>query len=73
MIKRKYFLSVKVAHNDNTGNYSWWNTIINTKGWTQSGDDMLISAREFSVEELQPKLTRRICEQDIEVLALNRI
>jgi hypothetical protein len=34
---------------------------------------MLIRARELSVEELQPKLTRRICEQDIEVLALNRI
>ena len=73
MIKRKYFFSVKVAHNDDSGNYSWWNAILNTKRWIQNKDELLLSVRELAAEELQHKVKRDICFDDIEVLALNKI
>jgi hypothetical protein len=73
MIKRKYFFSVKVAHNNNTGEYSWWNAILNTKGWKQNSDELLLTVRELAQEELQGKLSREIEPSDIEVIALNRV
>ena len=72
MIKRKYFMSCKVAHNDNTGEYSWWNTNITTITWFKD-EDLLIKARTMSLDVLQDKVKRKIAESDIEVLALNRI
>jgi len=73
MIKRKYFFSVKVAHNNDSGEYSWWNAILNTKGWSQNTDELLLTVRELSQEELQGKLSREITPSDIEVITLNRI
>ena len=73
MIKRKYFFSVKVAHNNNTGEYSWWSAILNTKGWRQNTDELLLAVRELSQEELQGKLSREITPNDIEVIALNKL
>lgn len=73
MIKRKYFFSVKVAHNNNTGNYSWWSAILSTKAWVQNTEELLLAVRELAQEELQGKLERRITSGDIEVLALNKI
>jgi hypothetical protein len=73
VIKRKYFFSVKVAHNDNTGKYSWWNSILNTTCWKQDPNELLITVRELAAKELQSKLNREIKQSDIEVIALNRI
>jgi hypothetical protein len=73
MIKRKYFFSVKVSHNNKTGEYSWWNAILHTKSWLQDADKLLLTVRELSQEELQGKLSRDITPDDIEVLALNRL
>ena len=73
MIKRKYFFSVKVAHNNNTGEYSWWSAILNTKRWAQDTDELLLTVRELAQEELQGKLSRDITPNDIEVLALNKL
>ena len=73
MIKRKYFFSVKVAHNNNTGEYSWWSAILNTKGWLQNTDELLLTVRELGQEELQGKLSREITPNDIEVIALNKL
>ena len=73
MIKRKYFFSVKVAHNNNTGECSWWSAILNTKGWLQNTDELLLTVRELGQEELQGKLSREITPNDIEVIALNKL
>jgi len=73
MIKRKYFFSAKVAHNNKTGEYSWWNAILNAKGWYQNPDELLLTVRELTQKELQGKLSREIQPSDIEVIALNRI
>ena len=73
MIKRKYFFSVKVAHNNSTGEYSWWNAILNTKAWLQNTDELLLTVRELAQEELQGKLSRDITPNDIEVIALNKL
>lgn len=73
MIKRKYFFSVKVAHNNNTGEYSWWSAILNTKAWVQNADELLLTVRELAQEELQGKLSREITPNDIEVIALNKL
>ncbi|MCP4325987.1 MAG: hypothetical protein GY787_29970 [Alteromonadales bacterium] len=73
MIKRKYFFSVKVAHNNNTGEYSWWSAILNAKAWVQNADELLLTVRKLAQEELQGKLSRQITPNDIEVIALNKL
>ena len=73
MIKRTYFFSVKVAHNDDSGKYSWWNAILNTNCWRDDKNYVLGQVRLLAFDELQPRLDRVIDQSDIEVLALNRI
>ncbi len=73
MLKRKYFLSVKVAHNDNTGQYSWWNTTFITKGWKEDVEQLLTECRETAADVLSNLLEREIDEKDIEVIAFNRV
>ena len=73
MIKRRYFVSVRIAHNDGSGQYSWWNTIINTCGWKADPDGLLCSVRELSTGELNHKVPRAINDLDVEVIALNKI
>jgi len=60
MIKRKYFFSVKVSHDDGSGKYSWWNGILNTRGWAQDKDELLIYIRDMAVNELHQKVSRKI-------------
>jgi len=73
MIRRKYFFSVKVAHNDGSGHYSWWHTILNTKSWLRDVDHVLASGRNMAKEILESKIDRDIDSSDIEVVSLNRI
>jgi hypothetical protein len=73
MIKRTYFLSAKVAHNDCSGEYSWWNTNFTTTGWfALKPDELLYQSRALAVNTLMHKVKRDIVEGDIEVLALNK-
>ena len=73
MIRRKYFFSAKVAHNDGSGRYSWWHTILSTKSWLRDVDHVLASGRSMAKEILESKLDREIDSSDIEVISLNRI
>ena len=73
MIKRTYFFSVKVAHNDNSGQYSCGNGIISTKGWRDDKKYILGEVRLLAVYELSGRLKRTIDQNDIEVIALNII
>ena len=73
MIKRQYFLSSKVSHDNGTGDYSWLNTIINTKSWFENKDDLLLTCRELSKAEFDGIVERDLCEYDIQVLALNKL
>jgi|LGVF01.2.fsa_nt_gb hypothetical protein len=74
MIKRTYFVSAKMAHNNNTGKYSYWNGVMNIKSWLPlSADDLVICARGMAHNEITPLLERSTDHDDVELLALNEI
>ena len=73
MIKRKYFFSVKVAHNNGTGTYSWYQNIIHYSSWVPNQQMLLDDLRENSAETLNERVAREIDSSDIEVIAFNRI
>lgn len=73
MITRKYFYSVKVAHNDDTGNYSWHHSVVTITSWFADLDELMIDIRRQSANVLRPRLERPIKEQDIEIVSLNRV
>ena len=73
MIKREYFISAKVAHNDNSEDYSWWYATFTTTGWRDDTVTLMRQLREDAVEIMQKKVERKITEQDIEILSFNRI
>ena len=73
MIKRKYYFSVKVAHNDNSGEYSWWNNIIVTSGWFANPQQALDDLRDAAVNELCARVTRDIYTEDIEIISFSRV
>ena len=73
MIKRKYFFSVKVAHNDNSGKYSWWHTVYTHKSLFKEEDQVMVNIRCESASYLSEKVPRDISQGDIEIISLNRI
>ena len=73
MIKRTYFFSVKVAHNDGSGKYSWWNSNLNKTSWMADADAALRAVRVLSAKELKDKVGRDVYPDEVEVIAFNRV
>ena len=73
MIMRKYFFSVKVAHNNDTGKYSWFHSIINYKSWRSDPDFILEAIRQHSIEALSVEMSRTISIGEIEILSVGRV
>lgn len=73
MIMRKYFFSVKVAHNNDTGKYSWFHSIVNYKSWRSDPDFILEAIRLHSIEALSVEMHRSISMGEIEILAVSRV
>lgn len=73
MITRKYFYSVKVAHNNDTGDYSWHHSIATTTGLTVDFDVLMIDIRRQGALLMQSRIERPIEEKDIEIVSLNRV
>ena len=73
MIKRQYFISAKIAHNDNSGEYSYYNGVLNTIGWFENKDNLLHSARDCVHSEIAQIVKRVTSSNDVELLSLNKI
>ena len=73
MIKRTYFVSAKVAHNNGTGNYSYYNGAMNFKSWLpMNADEMVSMTREEMKCILDCYVDRDLTPNDIELIAFNK-
>ena len=74
MIKRKYFVSGKVAHNNGTGDFSWWNGVMVTVSWLPlSAEELVESSREIVFKNVAGLVERSVHPESIELIALNRL
>jgi|GEM_PF-2801283 len=73
MIKRKYFFSVKIAHNDNSGKFTWWHSIYTHKSLKKELDQVMVNIRCESAVRLSSEVPRDVSHSDVEILSLNRI
>ena len=73
MIERKYFFSVKVAHNDGTGNYSWWHNFVTHTSLLPNPDLVMKRVRSDCISMLSDEVPHRFCGDDIEFLAFSRV
>ena len=73
MIKRQYFFSVKVAHNNDTGKFSWFHSIITYKSWRSDPEFILTSIRQHSIEALSVEMSRTISMGEIEIISVSRV
>jgi hypothetical protein len=72
MIKRKYFFSVKVAHNNNAGDYSYWHDFVTHKSLFPNQEMVMKQIRSDCKSVLNDEVPRRFCGDDVEFLAFNR-
>lgn len=73
MINRKYFFSVKVCHNNDTGNYSWWHDFVTYKSLFADPEMVIKQIRSDCIPMLSDEAPRRFCGDDVEFLAFNRV
>lgn len=73
MIKRKYFFSVKVSHNDNTGNYSWWHDLATHTSLTAHPKYVMDQIRNDCMSMLSDEVPREFTGEEVEFLAFNRV
>lgn len=73
MIKRKYFFSVKVAHNNDSGHYSWWHSVVTQKSLFAEPENLVRDIRNSSVMFLRDEVPRDFTPDDVEIIALNRV
>ena len=73
MIKRQYFVSAKISHNNGTSEYSYFNGLINTIGWIESKDDLMNNSRQVVHDHIGQLVSRVTRLSDVEILAFNRI
>ena len=73
MIKREYFVRAKIAHNNNTGLYSWWSGTFEVKTWFKlSGKDLFNAAMDISCLKITDNEPSTKGKQ-VEIISLNRI
>lgn len=73
MIKRKYFFSVRVAHNDDSGDYSWWHDMITRTSLMPEQEETMEVIRREAMVVLADRVPRRISRTDVEFVSFNRI
>lgn len=73
MINRKYFFSVKVSHNNNTGNYSWWHAFATHNSIFADPEMVMKQIRSDCISMLSDEVPHRFCGDDVEFLAFNRV
>lgn len=76
MIRRKYFVSAKHAHNNDTGLYSWWSGIVVTVGFTVSAEDLFYEARKIAASKMHDELLKNnvypTCDA-VEILSMSKL
>jgi hypothetical protein len=73
MINRKYIVSSKAAHNDNTGLYSHYSFVLNTVGFMpDTPDDILITARDLAFDGLKFESDSVKCTSQVEIVSISR-
>jgi len=73
MIKRKYFFSVKVAHNNDSGQYSWWHSVVTQKSLFADPENLIREIRSSAVAMLRNEVPRDFKPDDVEIIAFNRV
>ena len=73
MINRKYFFSVKVAHNNGSGLYTWWHDFITYKSLHANPELVIKQIRSDCISRLSGEVPHRFCGDDVEFLAFNRV
>ena len=73
MIKRRHFVSIKVAHNNNTGQYSYWNGIFTSVRWFDNAEDLVLNIRSHGVDLLSNLVERDIEPDDVEILCVSKL
>ena len=73
MIKRKYFFAVQVAHNNNTGQYSWWHGTVTQKSFFVATEELILRIRSDAAFMLHEQVPTNFTQDDVELIAFNRI
>lgn len=73
MINRKYFFSVKVAHNNGTGNYTWWHDFTSYRSLTPNPELVMKQIRSDCKAMLSDEVPYRFCGDDVEFVAFNKV
>jgi len=76
VIKRKWFVSGKVCHNNNTGMYSYYNGIMVIKSWVSpSAEDITGSARDLVYDQVARELDKHNIGTavTVELISLSRM
>lgn len=74
MFKRQYVCSAQICHSNGTGDKEYWNGIVTIKSWLKpSGEDLVCTVRRIAINKMEDGIERSVCENDVQILTLNRI
>ena len=73
MLKRKYFFSVKVSHDNGTGLYSWYSGMVTKVSWLKDEEQLLDDIRALGADMLEDMVDRDINKNDIQLLSVNKL
>ena len=73
MIKRHYFFYAKVAHNNNTGKYSWHYNFVTYRSWFPAPVKALAKAMDETSCELEYFVPNLIDATGIEIITFNKV
>ena len=73
MIKRKYFFSVKVSHNNGTGNYSYWHDFASFRSFFASPEEVMRDIRHGCLSMLTDEVPREFSYDDVEFICFCRV
>ena len=76
MIKRRFFINARVAHNNNTNKFTWWSGVVTIKGLFVDYDNLIndvqYSAFQAVEDELFQHNVQSNCSQ-VEIVSLGKI
>ena len=74
MFKRQYVCSAQICHGNSTGDKEYWNGIVTIKSWLKlKSEDLISTVRQIAIEKMKNGIERCVCENDVQILVLNRI
>ena len=73
MITRKYFFSIKVSHNNGTGDYSYWHDFVSLTSFRANQELVMKQIRSDCISMLSDEVPRRFVGDDIEFICFCRV